>query len=1654
MTPATLRHNYTARDLPHVGRPTFITDLGDSSVSGEKRNDDQYKIESRGSGEKPDARINRCVRIVIGYLRWFFRCNTAAASAADTAAVSVADTAAAPRPGIGKHACSVDLNWQCLLSWLLILLMPLMLSPTALAQTREADPGMQVQGESDPQGKARNTEATVKNPYYNSKQFLYNQDTASKRNQVYVSGNGARGVNGEFGAVDKIITGELTNVVFQAAEQGQGNDVQRIARNSLNASLGSVNDTYRGLHQWFKDDLVGNLFTNVGQLMGKWLSELINGWIADAVQYLAQFLRIFVLNPNVAVNGLNGQNNDGISPYIRQGADIMYGIAVDLLLLLFILCIWKYWAEASWKGAGNLMGPVGRLIATAGLLLAWPTIYAFEVQITNEMIKAIYFNSAEELAMLHYALGTAVKGGLIAAGAGALTVFAPILSGGLFGSAAPLMGSLFYFASLVVFTILGGVLITELVYLLVLKAVQTALLVAQYMFAPIFLVFFATPDTENIATGYIKAFIETSLWTFVWVGLLRIMVIIIYSNFNPWGKILISIGVLQLMIQVPTFLARAQISPASDFISAGLVTGGLSKALTSLSSTLAGGVNTMVGKYAEGKALQGILGSTSSPQPGLGAQAANPELLNGLNKVSEAERNRQNQLPGTNVAGAPTTGTTPPSRIGSPLSMLGAQLQSLAGLGINGGNNGTPHTSSGADDSIPSVLSRLESAAAGEPLPKPPAKVSGRPEELLKRLQAQVESSTGRTAPGAAPAHLEQSRDRNDPLNGQPLDGASTSPVLSTSGAPSTGKSDAKSSTSDAIVNAGGSGGLTASRPGNHASAPSAGTRSDRSPVSSPATTPGSSGGNFAGSGASTGAGAGGAAVGVGVGVGGSSGTGGGGGGGRFRFGAGEGVEGQNAYQWQNSAAEGWDEKNLIHVPVRKLIGKLTSVDGVGLRMGERETGILGTADHGVQRVSIAAGANNAEVTRALYTSAFADQVSSDDSARDAARRSAFAAGAHNPQGFKQSLIANWMDANGKSWYSSPWAKENFSRAMFSSAVDGSAAYLKGDSGNAYTDYLRGRYGNWDADGKGTQDALAMHFISNPESTESPWNRNIGPATEGLIQSGIPISMATRGAMQNMTIQGMHPARRKQAVFAALSYLQPQAKEMYGDQPEPVFSLALGEMARALPAEQVNAALTMFQVSGQSDLKPDYAARINQLSSDTGRELPVAYSSLATAAPHVARQLGRVRGGTNLSTIRTISDLDAVIQPAHNETHQQAFQVVMDTTASALKTGEMHGVPMRTVLNPDIAPALYEFIGGDVVNMHSPSAHRKMQILSRNLNTVGTPNDTRTLNAINTYVQSGGSLGTMDADHINVATSLVESGFSGRTLPAAVEVALRGGYYSGNGGSLPIDEIRSAAQHYATGQVSDYRYVPVVTQLAQNRMPVNNQTLRIAAQSMADNSGTFDAEHVNAVITVARGLRNANLAPNVVETFVRAEGAHQGVIGATDIPLSQLIGELRTRGTGLSAVASNIGVIQRDGGFSDHQMQDAHTVQVVVDNGGTTAGPRVLQAVNVLSRMVGAERVSEDPRYLQVTHEYLENNGRVKDLDVRPIHCLLDLDARRSAVESQIQSLPPGDGLRMDLEDKLGRFHLNYNTMRSVANDPSYVTGKGIDPSLWSRVFR
>ncbi len=1004
----------------------------------------------------------------------------------------------------------------------------------ALSQTREV-PGSAIKSSGSgilPSGRAANTDSTIPNIYEDAVGNLYKVDAASRINQENINKG-----------VAKILTGEYSPLVFQAAEQNEGVEIQKAANNILNASLGGVNETYHGMHQWFKDDVVGNLFQNIGQLVGKWMSEIIDGWMADTVQFLAKVLRIFVLNPNIAVNGLDGKADDGISKYVRQAADVMYGIAVDLLLLLFILCIWKFWAEASWNGAGNLMGPVGRLIATSGLMLAWPTIYAFIIQISNEMIKAIYFNSPQDVAMLEYTLAQAVKGGLVAVGAGATMVLAPVAANLALPVAGSYVGSLFYFASSLVFTILGGILIAEIVYVIVLKAIQTALLTAQYMFAPIFLVFFALPDTEEYATTYVRAFVETSLWTFVWVGLLKVLTIVVFSNFNPWGKILVSIGVLQLMIQVPTFLAKAKISPASDFLTPGLVLGASMDALKGLKDAGMKAVGDGVGWYTDGRfADTGLAKTKNVGMKGLPGEAGNKELLNSLNSVASKDKD-SGALKNMVQNGPSLKQNGEAKKPDDKTKLAAAGLDPANGQKINMGT--------------------AEEKADGVALNIPPEKeaVPLTPSPGMKNVGAQ---------PIATPPMPQQGPAKKVQAN----------------------QANANSAKQAATANA------------NQTS----------------------------------------------------------------------------MYNVPTVDAGGWDMANLSHVDTRKLLSDITSCNGVGLRVGQSKTSVIGSADGGVSRVNFAAGANESELAHGLYAAGYANRIKSDDAAKDAARTAAAGSQLRQPQGLMENMAANWLSNTGSSWNKTALAKQRFQHAMFEAAVQGSQAYVSRQKGNAYTDYLRDNFGDWTDE----KDAMAVHLISNPQSTESPWNRNIGPATEALVGSGLPIGADTRGAAQNPAIQSMHPSRRKQAIVATLAYTYQSARQSHGHEHDSVFSLAHGELAKSLSAEEVEQVLVMNQISGPSDLNSPMATQYMQCSSElalnTNADFATAYQCITSAAPFAAHRLGHVPVHFQPRDIGSLSSLHSIISSVHGpERTQEIMTEVLESTTDMLGALHQQRIPMNVV---------------------------------------------------------------------------------------------------------------------------------------------------------------------------------------------------------------------------------------------------------------------------------------------------------------------------------------------------------------------------------------
>lgn len=354
-------------------------------------------------------------------------------------------------------------------------------------------------------------------------------------------------------------------------------------------------------------------------------NEMADGWIANAVtlvarlldliirpavKYLANYCLALLHNPNIALEHndtytlLNRSTTqtyyDIASPDVKRG--IIYGfllnraIAVCLLLLLLIASIWRYWINGATRAGTSALSAIGRLIAATALIVAWPIISQYYVQISNEMIDYMY-RSINPITldtainqMANYAskgaagalLGGAVNSALYSAGWGWSTL----------GEAASMVGAFFCMLFL-------GTFIYMAVSFIVMKAVQTGLMLAQYMFAPLFLSFFALPDTESVANNFVRSCLEVSLWTFVWSGLLRILVIVLTSSHTPepghlgttvvpvpWGRFLMTIGILQIMLNVPQFMAKAQISPMSEFINPRTFAGAATGAFTMLGSAL------------------------------------------------------------------------------------------------------------------------------------------------------------------------------------------------------------------------------------------------------------------------------------------------------------------------------------------------------------------------------------------------------------------------------------------------------------------------------------------------------------------------------------------------------------------------------------------------------------------------------------------------------------------------------------------------------------------------------------------------------------------------------------------------------------------------------------------------------------------------------------------------------------------------------------------------------------------------------------------------------------------------------------------------------------------------------------------------------------
>jgi hypothetical protein len=574
-----------------------------------------------------------------------------------------------------------------------------------------------------------------------------------------------------------------TNYATQFSEQGfdPGGILENLEQNLL-APLGG----FMNLVKDFAGATFDAFIKPIGQIVGSMLALFIKTVMAPFTTYLMSILKWFVINPNIPLaldNGANASNpitGGQINPFSGSSAydpslhnmqvleEQMKTLALDISLILFVLAIWRQWIEGAFKRAGGgLMGPVGRFIFTMALMLCWREIYKQEIMITNEMTQAIFFNSPTEFDLLNSALIDAMMMA-IAAGSGlAIQVFAPVVGSAVGGATAGFagatvgfaIGGIIGFVGLVMFAIFGGILIVQLCYLLVLKATQTAMLVGHYIFSPMYLVFYASPDTQHIANAFMKSFVEVSLWTFAWMGLFKIMVIVIASQ-ATWGKLLIVIGILQIMIQVPKWVNEAKINPESHILDHRLAFNLMKEGFHTIGGAVATAV-PQLGNWAQNGRLSSMENGRATPV--------------NVNPSSSSAAEPPGQKP-FNAPGGPAGGAGPAAggAGGPPGQMPFSPSTTSPPRPSGGGSEGTTATRASGQPSpaAPPPRTPSDSTTSGTPAT---GDVSSVPTPgLITPTSGPAASSSGSAATSGA---------SGSPLDGQPTTANSSSGSATTSGA-------------------------------------------------------------------------------------------------------------------------------------------------------------------------------------------------------------------------------------------------------------------------------------------------------------------------------------------------------------------------------------------------------------------------------------------------------------------------------------------------------------------------------------------------------------------------------------------------------------------------------------------------------------------------------------------------------------------------------------------------------------------------------------------------------------------------------------------------------------------------------------------------------
>lgn len=300
---------------------------------------------------------------------------------------------------------------------------------------------------------------------------------------------------------------------------------------------GEATDTYRGMHQYFKDDLVGNLFANIGQLIGKWLSEFINIDCAIVIDKLAELVICWSLPPT------------GIT------AKLMAFCLITEIVLIPSLLLCGRKVKRSNAFSPSQIAQYAKIFA---LMLGYGAACSWLIGYGASFLMAMFQIDVGSLHSLGYAITETVRDGLIESGSTTTSFFAPLLSNLPIPIAGQFIGQTVYFLSIWIFALLLVVMIILLTIIFVMLFLRQTALIIQFGAGPVFIGL----DSKRYGQMFLKALLEISLWTVCWFAVLKILCFVSFSILQPWGKVvLISALLFSMIVPLPKLFARAKIGP-------------------------------------------------------------------------------------------------------------------------------------------------------------------------------------------------------------------------------------------------------------------------------------------------------------------------------------------------------------------------------------------------------------------------------------------------------------------------------------------------------------------------------------------------------------------------------------------------------------------------------------------------------------------------------------------------------------------------------------------------------------------------------------------------------------------------------------------------------------------------------------------------------------------------------------------------------------------------------------------------------------------------------------------------------------------------------------------------------------------------------------